>query len=85
MTRTQRTLLFPDYLHTTSRRERNEAVKLLSLFEVKADNRTFQIRENAIPGNSFKHFANALGLRFWGIAKIYSVLNKTTHKIFSFL
>ena len=85
MTRTQRTLLFPDYLHTTSRRERNEAVKLLALFKVEAGNRTFQIRENAILGNTFKHFANVLGLRFWCIAKIYSVLNKTTHKILSFL
>ena len=78
-------LFFPDFLHTTSRRKCNEAVKLLPLFEVKADNRTFQIRENAIPGNSFKQFTNASGFRFWGIAKIDSVLNKTTHKIPYFL
>ena len=50
MTRIRRTSLFPDCLHTTPRRERNKAVKLLPLFEVETYNRAFKIGENAVPG-----------------------------------
>lgn len=84
MTRIRRTSLFPDCLHTTPRRERNKAVKLLPLFEVETYNRAFKIGENAVPGNDFKSFTNALNIRFWSIAKIDGVLDKTTHKNISF-
>ena len=76
----RRASFFPDCLHTTPRRERDKAVKLLPLFEVEAYNRVLQIGENAVPGNDFKSFTNALNIRFWSIAKINGVLDKTTHK-----